>query len=137
MLTYDDCVGLCGLRPEEIDAIARHEHLPEIVALEMGACLAETPQGRRAVRRMILEDLHDAHRRGDTALAASLQLVLRHVADAHPDRPPPSRGATASRTADRDCREDADCGQNPPRRPGTRAKAAEGPGRKDDPHPRA
>jgi hypothetical protein len=50
MLTYDDCVGLCGLRPEEIDAIARHEHLPEIVALEMGACLAETPQGRRATR---------------------------------------------------------------------------------------
>jgi hypothetical protein len=25
MLTYDDCVGLCGLTAEEIDTIARYE----------------------------------------------------------------------------------------------------------------
>ena len=43
MLTYDDCVGLCGLTAEEIDAIARQEHLPGIVALEMGACLSRMP----------------------------------------------------------------------------------------------
>ena len=33
MLTYKDCLKLCGLTAEEIAAIARHEHLPEIVAL--------------------------------------------------------------------------------------------------------
>ncbi len=30
MLTFDDCLALCELTEEEIDAIAEHEHLPEI-----------------------------------------------------------------------------------------------------------
>ena len=34
MLTFDDCLGLCELSEEEIRAIAEHEHLPEIVALD-------------------------------------------------------------------------------------------------------
>jgi hypothetical protein len=36
MLSYSDCVGLSELTPEEIAVIAQHEHLPDIVALEMG-----------------------------------------------------------------------------------------------------
>ena len=36
MLTYQDCVGLCELSEAEIRAIAEHEHLPEVVALELG-----------------------------------------------------------------------------------------------------
>ena len=52
MLSYDDCVGLSELTPEEIGAIASHLHVPEIVAVEMGACLCRTSEGRRLVRRL-------------------------------------------------------------------------------------
>ena len=40
MLTYEDCVELSDLTEEEIEAVAQHEHLPEIVALELGSYLA-------------------------------------------------------------------------------------------------
>ena len=53
MLGYDDCVGLSGLTREEIAAIARHKHLPEIVASEMGACLCGSPEGKRLVGRTV------------------------------------------------------------------------------------
>ena len=78
MLTYDDCLALCGLASEEVAAIARHEHLPEIVALEMGSCLCRTVEGRQVIRRMILENMVAAHERGDSRAEAGLQLVLRH-----------------------------------------------------------
>ena len=39
MLSYQDCVELSDLTEEEIEAIAEHEHLPEIAALEMGSYL--------------------------------------------------------------------------------------------------
>ena len=35
MITFDDCLALCELTEEEIDAIAEHEHLTGTVALEM------------------------------------------------------------------------------------------------------
>ena len=31
MLTLDDCLGLCDLSRDELDAIAEHEHLPEVI----------------------------------------------------------------------------------------------------------
>ncbi|HNX49668.1 MAG TPA: hypothetical protein PKL08_05860 [Thermoanaerobaculaceae bacterium] len=40
MLTYEDCVGLTDLEEEEIEAISQHEHVPEMVAAELGCCLA-------------------------------------------------------------------------------------------------
>jgi len=36
MLTLDDCIELSELTEEEILAIAEHEHVPEMVALERG-----------------------------------------------------------------------------------------------------
>ena len=52
MLSYDDCVGLSELTPEEIAALARCLHVHEIVAAGMGACLCRTPEGRRLIRRL-------------------------------------------------------------------------------------
>lgn len=86
MLSYEDCVALSGLTPEEIAAIAQHEHLPEIVALEMGTCLCESPDGKQLIRRMIIEDSEEACRRGDTRAAARLGLVLHHFLDTQGDR---------------------------------------------------
>ena len=36
MITYEDCLGLCNLTQEEIDSIAKREHVPVIIALELG-----------------------------------------------------------------------------------------------------
>ena len=52
MLSYEDCVGLSELTPEEIAALACHLHVPEIVAVERGAQLCMTPQGRQLIRRL-------------------------------------------------------------------------------------
>ncbi|MEK0082635.1 hypothetical protein [Benzoatithermus flavus] len=78
MLTFEDCLGVANLTREEVDAIAEHEHLPEIVALELGRYLCETPEGERRLSRMILDDIEAARRKGDLAGAARLRMVLRH-----------------------------------------------------------
>src|SRR5271167_1108023 len=86
MLTYDDCLGLSMLGAEEIAAIAKHEHVPEIIALEMGSCLCETPEGKQLIQRMIFNDIEEACRRSDTRAAGKLGLVLHHFIETHLDR---------------------------------------------------
>jgi hypothetical protein len=81
VLTYDDCLGFCELTPEEISAVARHEHLPDIAALEMGSWLCRTLQGKQAIRRMIPDDIREASERGDREKATQLQFVLHHFVE--------------------------------------------------------
>lgn len=85
MLTYEDCVGLCKLTRDEIAAIAEHEHVPDIVALEFGHYLIETEDGVPAIKRIILDDIDVALARGDEAHATRLRLVLRQFVEGHPD----------------------------------------------------
>ena len=84
MLTYEDCVDLSGLTDEEIDAIAEHEHVPRIVALELGHYLLETEEGVPAIKKIIIDDINDAKAQGDTVQIAKLKLVLQHFVDTHP-----------------------------------------------------
>jgi len=88
MLTYEDCLGLCELTAGEIAAIARHEHLPEILALELGAHLCATARGRQTIRRMIQGDIDEARGRGNHEAVAELERVLERFARAHPDATP-------------------------------------------------
>jgi hypothetical protein len=83
MLTYNDCLGLSELTQEEVAALARIKHLPEVVALEMGWSLCRTPEGAQTIRRMILDDIEAACRRGDARGAAKLGLVLHHFLENH------------------------------------------------------
>jgi len=46
-LTFEDCLGLCDLSEAEILAIAEHEHLPAMAALELGNYLVCTANGER------------------------------------------------------------------------------------------
>ncbi len=85
MLTYQDCLGLCSLTEDEIAAIAEHEHLPAIVAIEFGNYLVVTPDGQRRIKRIILDDIDAAAARGDRLHALKLKLVLKHFCDTHPD----------------------------------------------------
>lgn len=78
MLTLEDCIALSDLTLEEIDAIAEHEHLPLILAAELGSCLAHCADGRRSLRAMIRVEIEAARARGNFRRSAELKLVLRH-----------------------------------------------------------
>ncbi len=85
MLTYEDCVGLCGLTVEEVEAIAEHDHIPNIVATELGAYLVNTEGGLQKIRRIILDDIEHAREREDIKHTAKLKSVLKHFVDNHPE----------------------------------------------------
>ncbi len=85
MLSYQDCVELSDLTEEEIEAIAQHEHLPEMAALELGSYLVHTDQGVPMIKRIILEDIDEERRRGDAEKVLQLKLVLKHFVDTHPE----------------------------------------------------
>lgn len=83
MLTFEDCMALAELTEDEIAAIAEHEHLPAIVAAELGNYLVHDADGVPAIRRMILEDIEAARQRGDEPHALALKLVLKHFVETH------------------------------------------------------
>jgi hypothetical protein len=83
MLTLQDCLALCELTEDEVLAIAEHENLTEIAALELGNYLVHTPAGERRIKAMIVEDIDAARARDDVRHAALLKLVLKHFIDAH------------------------------------------------------
>ncbi len=85
MLTLEDCIALCDLTEAEIDAIAEHEHLPEIIAAELGEYLIESEDGVPRIRAMIRDDIDNALKRGDLRHASQLVAVLRHFVATHPD----------------------------------------------------
>jgi hypothetical protein len=85
MLTLQDCIAMCGLTKEEIEAIAEHEHVPEVIATEIADYLVHTPEGMPVVRRVILDDLREAERRGDRPRVRRVRAMLRHFLLEHPD----------------------------------------------------
>lgn len=87
MLTYEDCLGLCELSEDEIRAIAQHENLPELVALELGQYLVTTPDGQRAIKRMIVDDMAAAAASHDGPALLKLKATLQHFIETHPDHP--------------------------------------------------
>lgn len=77
MLTFEDCLALCELTEDEIDAIAEHEQISETVAVELGSYLIHGPDGQVLIQRMIVDDIQAARRRGDLVRAAHLKQTLR------------------------------------------------------------
>jgi sulfur carrier protein ThiS len=84
MLTYEDCLALVELTPEQVAVIADRQHVPEMIALELGSHLCGTTQGELRIKRMIVEAIEAARARGDTPRAAQLRLVLRQFIESHP-----------------------------------------------------
>lgn len=102
MLTLEDCIALSGLTPEEIAAIAEHEHIPDIVAAELGRYLVETPDGCKCIRAFIRDDIGAAEVRGDRDKVLRLKLCLRHFIEHHADKTAPR--PTARETTRRETR---------------------------------
>ncbi len=83
MLTFEDCLSLCDLTEDEVDAIAEHEHMAETPALELGGYLVQSPDGEVTIQRMIMDDIRAAQERGDFAHSAKLKRTLRHFVETH------------------------------------------------------
>jgi len=86
MLSLADCLALSELTEDEILAIAEHENLPEIAALELGNTLEQSPEGERRIEKMIADDITAAQRRGDLRHSAMLERVLREYVARHQRR---------------------------------------------------
>lgn len=84
MLTYYDCVGLSDLEECEVEAIAQHESVPEMVAVELGCCLVNDPDGIKQIAQIIREDMEEAYLRGYPQQAAYWQDVLANFDIHHP-----------------------------------------------------
>ena len=83
MLTLQDCIELSELTEEEILAIAEHENIPEMVAVELGNYLVHTPSGEKRIKSMIVDDIAHAKETGNTKHAALLKSVLKHHVECH------------------------------------------------------
>ncbi len=93
MLSYEDCLALSDLTEEEIAAIAEHEHLPMIVAAELGCYLVHAPGGIARLQSMIADDIAAANARGNLRHYLQLRIVLHHFVEAHPGQRPGTRPA--------------------------------------------
>ncbi len=85
MISLEDCIALCGLTRAEVDAIAEHEHIPEIAAAILARYMTSRPGGFEDIRRMIVEDIRLALDQGRDTHAAELVSALRHLLFVHPE----------------------------------------------------
>jgi hypothetical protein len=64
MLSLKDCLDMSEVSDAELGVISRHEHVPPIVALELGQELIQSPAGLDRLRRFIVDEIARARRRG-------------------------------------------------------------------------
>lgn len=85
MLSLDQCIDLCGLNAEEVELLAEHENVPEIVAAQLACQWLQTPQGVERIQCALLDRLERArcggdHRRVGKIEETVVQFVKRHPA---------------------------------------------------------
>jgi hypothetical protein len=84
MLTFEDCLALSNLSAEEVSAIAEHEHIPEITAIEYGHYLIQGPNGEQHIQRIILDDIEHSKMKKNFKHVEELETVLKHFVLTHP-----------------------------------------------------
>lgn len=84
MLTLQDCLELADLTEDELDAIAHHEHLPAIVAIEKAHAFLQQDWGAPAVRQMVIDEVHVCLKHHDPEKVAQALRTLDYVFQAHP-----------------------------------------------------
>ncbi len=88
MLSLQECIDFSDLSEEEIEAIAEHEHVPEIVAAELGATLLQTASGVCLIKLYLLENIEQARARGKFDKARRLEALYRRFDREHPGADP-------------------------------------------------
>ena len=85
MITREDCIAFAGLTPDEVDAVAEHEHVGDIQAAALANLLLHRDKGAGVIRQMMVDDLRSALAAGRTAHAAEILAALRHFLHEHPE----------------------------------------------------
>ncbi len=85
MISLDDIEDMTCLTRAEIDAIAEHEHEPELAAALHGEYLMHVHKGPQLVQQMICEDIRAALQRDDPERARALFATLRQFIADHPE----------------------------------------------------
>jgi hypothetical protein len=88
MIALEDVTAMCDLSPDEIAAIAEHEHIAELSAAALGDYLLHQAKGPEAIRAMIRDDIRAAIAEGNAAHARQLVAALHHFVSTHPDALP-------------------------------------------------
>ena len=76
MLTLQDCIGICGLSSDQVEAIADHEHLNMIIAAEWAECTLDKPNGRDIVKDVLADEVALCRAVGDYQRSRRYQLGL-------------------------------------------------------------
>jgi hypothetical protein len=84
VLCLEDCLDFSDLSASEVEAIATHEHVPLIVAAEIGCNMLKTPNGIRCLENLFLETAETARLRGSHDAGRYLA-VYQHFHQSHPD----------------------------------------------------
>ncbi len=85
MISLTDLIGFCDLTPDEVQAIAEHEHIADALAVVLGASLLQSVHGPEKIRDMLVDELRAAVRRRDVPQARHLVTTLRYFLHEHPD----------------------------------------------------
>jgi hypothetical protein len=85
VITFEDCIAMCGLTEEEVLAIAEHEHIPAIAAAALAQYLLCQEHGPEKIRGILRDEVRAALARGDRQHARGLFMALRHFLSAHPE----------------------------------------------------
>ena len=85
MISLEDLIGFCDLTPDEVQAIAEHEHVAEPVAVVLGSCLLQSDRGCEELRDMLMDNLRTAVRQHNVPHARQVVSTLRHFLHAHPN----------------------------------------------------
>ena len=84
MLSMQDVLDYCDLDRGEIDAVAEHEHLPTMLAAELGESLLSTPQGVFRLHAMIIENMQEVLEAGHFEHVKELAQTYEHLQRSHP-----------------------------------------------------
>lgn len=84
MLTYKECLDMCDLSDDEIEAIAEHEHIEPIIAMALGKYMVEHNASDQ-IKQFILDDIEIARHQGNTQKMALLTQTLCHFVSNHPE----------------------------------------------------
>ncbi|MFL5491598.1 MAG: hypothetical protein ACJ8AV_09280 [Gemmatimonadales bacterium] len=85
MISREDLIGFCNLTPDEIQAVAEHEHVSQAAAAVLGNYLLESEPGCEKIRDMLMDEVRTAIRQHDVPHARQLVSTLRHFLHEHPD----------------------------------------------------
>ena len=84
MLCLQDCIDMSDLPQEAIDAIAGHEHVPEIVAVELGCTLVQSRQGIGLIREYLQDEMQQASKGGNADKLGHLRQAAQDFERDHP-----------------------------------------------------